>query len=137
MNIRDIARIAGVSTSTVSKIVNGKDSSISEETCKKVLTIVKEYHYKPYASASQRTRSYTIGVLLRSPSPSIARWTASSRPPRTPDTQPMPTTAIPIRNASSKTSQRYAAATSTASSGNRPLRTASPMPRNSPKAPHC
>ena len=67
MNIRDIARIAGVSTSTVSKIVNGKDSSISEETRKKVLTIVKEYHYKPYASASQRTRSYTIGVLLRSP----------------------------------------------------------------------
>mgnify|MGYP000024224363 CR=1 FL=1 len=39
MNIRDIARIAGVSTSTVSKIVNGKDSSISEETRKKVLTI--------------------------------------------------------------------------------------------------
>ena len=38
MNIRDIARIAGVSTSTVSKIVNGKDSSISEETRKKVLT---------------------------------------------------------------------------------------------------
>ena len=36
MNIRDIARIAGVSTSTVSKIVNGKDSSISEETRKKV-----------------------------------------------------------------------------------------------------
>ena len=67
MNIRDIARIAGVSTSTVSKIVNGKDSSIREETRKKVLTIVKEYHYKPYASASQRTRSYTIGVLLRSP----------------------------------------------------------------------
>ena len=30
MNIRDIARIAGVSTSTVSKIDNGKDSSISE-----------------------------------------------------------------------------------------------------------
>ena len=67
MNIRDIARIAGVSTSTVSKIVNGKDSSISEETRKKVLTIVKEYHYKPYASAAKRTRSYTIGVLLRSP----------------------------------------------------------------------
>ncbi|PLS25437.1 PfkB family carbohydrate kinase [Bifidobacterium imperatoris] len=67
MNIKDIARIAGVSTSTVSKIVNGKDSSISKETRRKVLKIVKEYHYKPYAAASQRTRSYTIGVLLRSP----------------------------------------------------------------------
>ena len=128
MNIRDIARIAGVSTSTVSKIVNGKDSSISEETRKKVLTIVKEYHYKPYASASQRTRSYTIGVLLRSPISFDSTLDGIIQ---------MPTTAIPIRNASSKTSQRYAAATSTASSGNRPLRTASPMPRNSPKAPHC
>ena len=80
-------------TSTVSKIVNGKDSSISEETRKKVLTIVKEYHYKPYASAAKRTRSYTIGVLLRSPSFPIARWMASSRLPRTPDMRPMPTTA--------------------------------------------
>lgn len=137
MNIRDIARIAGVSTSTVSKIVNGKDSSISEETRKKVLTIVKEYHYKPYASAAKRTRSYTIGVLLRSPSLSIARWMASSRLPRTPDMRPMPTTATPIRNVSSKTSRQYVGATSTASSGSRPPRTVSLMPRSSPKAPRC
>lgn len=137
MNIRDIARIAGVSTSTVSKIVNGKDSSISEETRKKVLTIVKEYHYKPYASASQRTRSYTIGVLLRSPISFDSTLDGIIQAAQNAGYATDATTAIPIRNASSKTSQRYAAATSTASSGNRPLRTASPMPRNSPKAPHC
>lgn len=66
MNIRDIAALAGVSTSTVSKIVNGKDASISADTREKVLRIVKEYHYTPYAAASKRTRSYTIAVLLRS-----------------------------------------------------------------------
>ena len=37
MNIQDIARLAGVSASTVSKVMNGKDRDISEETKKKVL----------------------------------------------------------------------------------------------------
>ena len=137
MNIRDIARIAGVSTSTVSKIVNGKDSSISEETRKKVLTIVKEYHYKPYASASQRTRSYTIGVLLRSPISFDSTLDGIIQAAQNAGYATDAYNSYSDRNASSKTSQRYAAATSTASSGNRPLRTASPMPRNSPKAPHC
>lgn len=37
MNIRDIASLAGVSASTVSKVMNGKDKDISEDTKKKVL----------------------------------------------------------------------------------------------------
>lgn len=66
MNIKDIARIAGVSPSTVSKIINGKDSSISQETREKVLKVTKEYHYVPYGGATQRdARSYTLAVLLR------------------------------------------------------------------------
>lgn len=69
MNIKDIARIAGVSPSTVSKIINGKDSSISQETREKVLKIAKEYHYTPYGSAAQRgTRTYILAVLLRATS---------------------------------------------------------------------
>ncbi|RBP97913.1 ribokinase [Bifidobacterium aemilianum] len=67
MKITDIANMAGVSTSTVSKIVNGKDSGISEETRNKVLTIVRQYHYTPYASSSKSMRTWTIAVLLRSP----------------------------------------------------------------------
>ena len=66
MNIKDIARIAGVSTSTVSKIVNAKDQSISPETREKVLRIVREYHYTPYSATSKTTKSWCIGVLLRS-----------------------------------------------------------------------
>ena len=67
MNIKEIAKLAGVSTSTVSKIVNQKDSSISSETRERVLKIVKEYHYTPYASVtSPSQKTWVIGVILRS-----------------------------------------------------------------------
>lgn len=67
MTINEIAELAGVSVSTVSKIMNGKDSSISAETREHVLRIAKEYHYKPYASVmtSYSGRSLCIGVILR------------------------------------------------------------------------
>ena len=48
MNIRDIANLAGVSASTVSKVMNGKDKDISEETRKKVLEVIEREHYIPY-----------------------------------------------------------------------------------------
>ena len=67
MTINEIAELAGVSVSTVSKIMNGKDSSISAETRKHVLQIAKEYHYKPYASVmtSYSGKSLCIGVILK------------------------------------------------------------------------
>lgn len=49
MNIQEIAKLAEVSVSTVSKIINGKDSDISEPTRKRVLKIVEEQNYIPYA----------------------------------------------------------------------------------------
>ena len=48
MTINDIAELAGVSVSTVSKIINGKDKGIKLETRERVLKIVKEYRYTPY-----------------------------------------------------------------------------------------
>ena len=48
MNINDIARLAGVSASTVSKVMNGKDNDISEATRTKVLKIIEEEQYVPY-----------------------------------------------------------------------------------------
>jgi len=65
MDIKGIARIAGVSTSTVSKIVNHKDESISQETRERVLKVVRDYHYIPYAAVSRQAKSWLIGVLLR------------------------------------------------------------------------
>lgn len=42
MNIQEVAKLAKVSVSTVSKIINGKDNDISEPTRKRVLKIVEE-----------------------------------------------------------------------------------------------
>ena len=50
MTIKEIAQLAGVSISTVSKIVNGKDANINTETRNRVLKIVKEYNYTPYGT---------------------------------------------------------------------------------------
>ena len=50
MKIKDVAKLAGVSPSTVSKIVNNKAENINPETRKRVLQIVKEYNYVPYLS---------------------------------------------------------------------------------------
>lgn len=69
MKIKEIAKLAGVSVSTVSKIMNGKDESISAETREHVLKIAKEYHYTPYSSVlSPVTKSLTIGVIFRNAS---------------------------------------------------------------------
>ena len=70
MTINEIAKLAGVSASTVSKIMNNKDSSISAETREHVLKIAKEYHYKPYASVitSASVKSLCIGVIFRNTS---------------------------------------------------------------------
>ena len=48
MNMKEVAKLAGVSTSTVSKVINGKDKDISEKTRKKVLEIVESSNYVPY-----------------------------------------------------------------------------------------
>lgn len=65
MTIKDIANLAGVSPATVSKIINGKDKYINEQTKERVLSIVKEYNYSPYAGIKfKNTKSFIIGVLL-------------------------------------------------------------------------
>lgn len=66
MTIKDIAQLAGVSASTVSKVVNGKDENINQETRERVLKVVKEYNYTPYASVRQagNAKSFLIGVIL-------------------------------------------------------------------------
>ena len=64
MTIREIAAIANVSVSTVSKIINKKDSSISEETRQRVLNIVKEYNYSPYAKFQPTSSSLLLGISI-------------------------------------------------------------------------
>lgn len=65
MTIYDIAREAGVSASTVSRVIN-KKAGIKESTRKRVQKLLDEYHYTPDASArglvTQASRF--IGILI-------------------------------------------------------------------------
>jgi len=65
MTIKSIAKLAGVSVSTVSKIINNYDD-VSEETKQKVLRIMNEHEYRPsYSAKSLATkRSNLIGVVF-------------------------------------------------------------------------
>ena len=68
MTIKDIAKLAGVSISTVSKIINGKDEHINSQTRTRVLQIVKEYNFTPYGTVKNApgAKKFLLGVLLRS-----------------------------------------------------------------------
>ncbi|MBO8434226.1 MAG: LacI family DNA-binding transcriptional regulator [Tyzzerella sp.] len=66
--IKDVARLSGVSVSTVSIILNGQARArkISTKTEKKVLEAIKELNYNPSVSArklrSNEEEKYTIGI---------------------------------------------------------------------------
>ncbi len=66
MTIKEIAELAGVSISTVSKIVNNKDQYINPATRERVLKIVKEYNYTPYGMVKNlsTSRTFLLGVLM-------------------------------------------------------------------------
>ncbi|WP_299093587.1 LacI family DNA-binding transcriptional regulator [uncultured Metabacillus sp.] len=63
--IYDIAREAGVSATTVSKVINNK-GRISEKTKNKIMQIIEEFHYQPnmLASAMKGKSTYTIALLI-------------------------------------------------------------------------
>lgn len=65
MTIKKIAELTGVSSATVSKVLNNT-GRYSEETKKKILDVVEKYDYRPNAVAkSLRTsKSKTIGVIV-------------------------------------------------------------------------
>jgi LacI family transcriptional regulator len=63
--IRDVARMAGVSTSTVSHVIN-QTRFVSEDTRQRVYAAMEELHYTPnnIAQSLRRQRTNTIGVLM-------------------------------------------------------------------------
>ena len=65
MNIQDIAKLAGVSASTVSKVMNGKDKDISEETKKKVLKIIEKENYIPYSKFREKAVYLSVTQIRR------------------------------------------------------------------------
>ena len=66
MNLKDIAKLAGVSTATVSNVLNGNTSKVSETTKKRIEKIIKEVDYKPNAMARSlaKKESKMIGLVV-------------------------------------------------------------------------
>ncbi len=66
INIRDIARIAGVGVSTVSRVINNHPD-VKEQTRERVLEVIKENNYIPNNSARNLKKNNTnnIGVLIK------------------------------------------------------------------------
>lgn len=62
--VKDVAKLAGVSTATVSRVIND-DPRISEKTRKKVITCIDELDYKinNIARSLKTSRTYTIGFI--------------------------------------------------------------------------
>ncbi|AOZ92037.1 LacI family DNA-binding transcriptional regulator [Paenibacillus crassostreae] len=65
MRSEDIAKLAGVSRSTVSRVINNY-SNVPEKTREKVMKIVEEYHYEPNTSARilAGKSTNTIGLFV-------------------------------------------------------------------------
>jgi LacI family transcriptional regulator len=64
ITIKDVAQAAGVSTQTVSRVIN-KFSYVSEETRQRVETVVEQLGYYPSTLARSliQQRSYTLGIV--------------------------------------------------------------------------
>ncbi|HEU0236690.1 MAG TPA: LacI family DNA-binding transcriptional regulator [Candidatus Limnocylindrales bacterium] len=69
VTLRDVARSSGVSITTVSRILNGRETGvpIREETRQRVLTVAAELGYKPnlLARGLRGSRSSLLGVIAR------------------------------------------------------------------------
>lgn len=72
VTIKDVAKAAGTSVSTVSKVINGH-YSISEETADRVRKVIKELNYYPSASAQSIAKGATkIVTVLTDLNPNAA-----------------------------------------------------------------
>lgn len=63
MTMADIAKVAGVSKTTVSRYFNG--GYVKEETRQKIEKIVKEYDYEPNVLAAnlKANKTHTVGIV--------------------------------------------------------------------------
>ena len=69
MNIYDVSRKAGVSITTVSRVINGSDK-VSEATRRRVLAVIEENGYTPnaFARGLGLDTMRTVGILMVDPS---------------------------------------------------------------------
>lgn len=62
----DVARLAGVSTATVSYVLNGDANKVSEETAQRVLDAARKLDYRPngIARALKTGRTHMLGIVV-------------------------------------------------------------------------
>lgn len=67
ITIKDMAEMLGISTTTVSNVIHGKTSEVSQKTVERVEKLLEEYEYVPNNSARSLTQncSQIIGVALK------------------------------------------------------------------------
>ncbi len=64
MNVREIAKLAGVSIATVSRVINRPEAVLPEKR-EQVLAVMRKYNYHPWTrQGGDRGRSSTIGLLV-------------------------------------------------------------------------
>lgn len=65
ISIREIAKLSGVSISTVSRVINNS-GSYSQKTAKKVMDVVNEYDYhaNSIAKGLRQKRTNSIGIIV-------------------------------------------------------------------------
>lgn len=65
-NIKDVAKKAGVSITSVSLVLNNKPNNLSEKTKKRIFQVAKELNYMPnyFAKSLKTNKSRVMGVLL-------------------------------------------------------------------------
>lgn len=66
ITIKDIAKISGVSITTVSNVINGKKQKVSQETLDRINKTLKDLNYIPNSSARSlvQNKSKLIGVII-------------------------------------------------------------------------
>jgi LacI family transcriptional regulator len=78
MNIDDIAKLAGVSKSTVSRVIS-KNGYVASESQRRILQVMEEVNFSPnvFAKGMRTNRSHSIGILYPDLSnPFFAEWYA-------------------------------------------------------------
>ncbi len=65
ISIKELARIAGVSVTTIARALNGKPD-VSDETRERILELAKHHNYRPnvLARGLVTNRTYTVGIVV-------------------------------------------------------------------------
>lgn len=66
VTIKEVAEIAGVSKTTISRFLNGQYGNMSADTKRRIARVIEELNYRPskQAQALKSKRSYLIGVVV-------------------------------------------------------------------------